>query len=129
MSIIADFLLGAGAVGAATYCLILSRRLQRLTHLETGMGGAIAVLSAQVDEMTRALEKAQLAARNSESALERQTGRAEDARKRLEVLVAALQDLPETDFRGGPDGDPEHSNRPRVLRRRTRRSQSEEAIQ
>jgi hypothetical protein len=60
MELIADMLiLFAATVGATIYCYVLAARLRRFTTLETGMGGAIAVLSAQVDDMTRALEKAQ----------------------------------------------------------------------
>lgn len=58
MDLISDILLMAGSFGAAIYCYVLSTRLKRFTTLETGMGGAIAVLSAQVDDMTVALEKA-----------------------------------------------------------------------
>lgn len=94
MELIADILLGAGAFGAAIYCMVLSRRLQRLTRLETGMGGAIAVLSAQVDDLTRTLGRAETAAKASSDRLEAQTRRAEEAVKRLEILLATLNDLP-----------------------------------
>jgi hypothetical protein len=125
MAIIADIMLGAGALGAAIYCLVLSRRLQRLTQLESGMGGAIAVLSAQVDDMTRTLGKAQDAARNSATSLESQTGRAEEAVRRLEILLATLHDLPEPDTADGALGEGTH--RPRVIRRRSRRTMTEKA--
>ncbi|MHC0051979.1 hypothetical protein [Actibacterium sp. D379-3] len=94
MALIADILLVAGALGAAFYCMVLSRRLRRLNDLETGMGGAIAVLSAQVDDMTRALESARSSARSSSSTLEDLTGRADGVAQRLELLVASLHDLP-----------------------------------
>ena len=99
MALIADMLLAAGAIGAAVYCLVLSRRLRRFNDLESGMGGAIATLSAQVDEMTRALEAARDSARHSSSSLEGLTARAEDTARRLELLVASLHDLP---LGGGP---------------------------
>lgn len=95
MEFLADVLLAAGALGAAVYCAILSRRLTRLTRLETGMGGAIAVLSVQVDDMTRALQQARAAAQESSGTLEQVTMRAEQAAARLELLLAALHDLPE----------------------------------
>lgn len=95
MDLIADILLGAGAFGAAIYCMVLSRRLQRLTRLESGMGGAIAVLSAQVDDLTRTLGRAESAAKSSSDRLEAQTRRAEAAVKRLEILLATLNDLPQ----------------------------------
>lgn len=107
MDLIADVLLGAGAIGAAVYCAVLSRRLRRLTQLEGGMGSAIAVLSAQVDELTGALAGAQSAAERSARALETQTARAEAALARMELVMAALHDLPDParttppDARGG----------------------------
>lgn len=96
MELIADILLIAGALGAAIYCIVLSRRLHRFTDLEKGVGGAIAVLSAQVDDMTEALEKARMAATSSTDGLDASTQRAEGVAKRLELLVAAMHDLPDT---------------------------------
>ena len=95
MDLIADILLIAGALGAAVYCIVLSRRLHRFTDLEKGVGGAIAVLSAQVDDMTQALEKARVAASSSSDGLDASTERAEGVAKRLELLVAAMHDLPD----------------------------------
>lgn len=96
MELIANILLAAGAFGAAIYCYVLSRRLARFTTLETGMGGAIAVLSAQVDEMTRALQTAQDTARGSATSLEALTARAEAAAARLDLILATMHDLPES---------------------------------
>lgn len=97
MALIADILLVAGALGAAFYCMVLARRLRRFNDLESGMGGAIAVLSAQVDDMTRALEGARSSARDSSSTLTGLTERAEGVAQRLELLVASLHDIPLSD--------------------------------
>lgn len=94
MELIADVLMTAGAFGAGLYCYVLAGRLKKFTTLESGMGGAIAVLSAQVDDMTRALERARGAANGSASSLEALTERAETVAGRLELLVAAMHDLP-----------------------------------
>lgn len=94
MALIADMFLIAGALGAGFYCLVLSRRLKRFNDLEKGVGGAVAVLSAQVDDMTRALERARAAAGASAESLEDSTARAEGVRERLEILLAAMHDLP-----------------------------------
>ena len=123
MDIIADILLGAGAFGAAIYCMVLSRRLQRLTQLESGMGGAIALLSAQVDDLTRTLKRAEDSAQQSSTKLEGQTQRAEEAVRRIELLLSTLHDLPET--RPEPRAEPEP--RARVVRRRVRREVEEDA--
>jgi len=95
MELISDILLIAGAFGAGLYCLVLSRRLKRFNDLERGVGGAVAVLSAQVDDMTHALERARMAAGNSVETLEGTTARAEGVAHRLELLLAAMHDLPE----------------------------------
>ncbi|MCF6315012.1 MAG: hypothetical protein COB39_00070 [Marinosulfonomonas sp.] len=106
MTLIADILLVAGALGAAFYCMILSRRLNRFNDLEKGVGGAVAVLSVQVDDMTKTLERARGAASDSTSSLESLTGKAEDVAKRLELLMASMHDLPEpTENREEPKKD------------------------
>ena len=95
MDLIADILLVAGALGAGFYCFILSRRLTKFTDLENGVGGAVAVLSAQVDDLTRTLDTAQKTAGESAKSLEELTERAEDVARRLELLVASMHDLPQ----------------------------------
>jgi len=94
MDFIADVLLISGALAAALYCIVLSRRLKRFNDLEKGVGGAIAVLSAQVDDMTKTLDLAQDSAKGSNESLEGLTTRAEQVAKRLELLVASMHDLP-----------------------------------
>jgi hypothetical protein len=95
MDLIADILLVAGALGAGFYCIILARRLNRFTDLEKGVGGAIAVLSAQVDDMTKTLTRAQHTAAGSAVELTELTARAESVAKRMELLIASMHDLPE----------------------------------
>lgn len=90
-----DILLAIGALGAGIYCLVLSRRLRRFNNLENGVGGAVAVLSAQVDDMTKTLEKARKAAMQSSVTLTELTDRAESAARKLELMMASLHDLPE----------------------------------
>lgn len=96
MELIADILLVAGALGAGFYCFILARRLSRFNDLENGVGGAVAVLSAQVDDLTRMLAAAQKTTQDSSQSLSALTDRAESVSKRLELLVASMHDLPET---------------------------------
>lgn len=125
MELIADILLVAGSFGAAIYCHVLSLRLKRFTTLETGMGGAIAVLSAQVDEMTAALEKARGAATGSAESLEALTLRGEAVAKRLELLVASLHDLPDPAPRAPASPGTEAVDMDRRLRFVRRRSARE----
>jgi len=93
MALIADVLLAAGALGAGLYCLILSRRLRKLNDLEKGVGGAVAILSAQVDDLSNALKSAQGTAEQSTTGLRDLTERAEGVARRLEVMVASMHDL------------------------------------
>ncbi len=95
MEMIADILLGAGALGVAAYCHVLARRLRAFNQLENGIGGAVAVLSAQVDDLTRTLAKARAAAQDSSASLTEKTERAEKAAAKLELMLATLHDLPE----------------------------------
>ena len=130
MDLIANILLIAGSFGAAIYCWVLAARLKRFTTLESGMGGAIAVLSAQVDDMTVALEKARGAANHSAEGLEALTARGEAVAKRLELLVASLHDLPEPQSKPPSpvaEEPPEDDRKLRFMRRRAPRDTLEAA--
>lgn len=121
MELIADALLIAGVLGAAVYCHVLSRRLSRFTNLENGVGGAVAVLSVQVDEMTKALESARKTSQGSAEKLEALTKRAEAAADRIELLLASLHDIPQDDGPAAP-------REPERKVRRTRRTSVAEAL-
>lgn len=127
MVLIADILMAAGSFGAAIYCYVLAGRLKKFTTLETGMGGAIAVLSAQVDDMTRALEKARVAANGSADGLIALTARAEQVASRLELLVASMHDLPEPALASAVPETVESEKRLRFVRRRIARPDLEAA--
>ena len=132
MAFISDILMSAGAFAAAIYCYVLSGRLKRIQTLEGGLGGAIAVLSAQVDDMTRALEKARGAATSSAGNLEGLTRRGEQVAARLELLVASMHDIPDAGFEARPEFEPtspelESDKRLRFVRRRLPRNDVEAA--
>lgn len=118
MELIADILMILGTLGAGIYCVVLSRRLRRFTDLEKGVGGAIALLAVQVDDMTKTLKKAQSSATDSVGSLDQMTTRAETAARRLELLVASMHDIP------GPEtvkpDIPEEQNGPTFLSKRSR---------
>lgn len=97
MALVADILMLGGVLAAALYCMVLSRRLRRLSRLDEGMGAAIAALSRQVGEMTRTLEQTRHAAGRAVADLAAATDRAEAAGRRVELLLAALNDLPDRD--------------------------------
>lgn len=109
---ISDILLVAGAIGAGLYCFILGRRLNKFNDLEKGVGGAVAVLSAQVDDLTKTLSAAQLTAAQSAQTLTDLTRRAEDMSRRLELQMASLHDIPEAPAPAKAQREPEAVTRP-----------------
>lgn len=136
MNLISDILMSSGAFAAAIYCYVLSARLKKFTTLENGMGGAIAVLSAQVDDMTKALDRARTAATGSASTLETMTARAESAAARMELLLASMHDLPDpaaqtrpsqSRFEAEDEGDADGDRKLRFIRRRSVRPDMEAA--
>ena len=93
LMMLADLLLISGALGAGFYCFVLSRRLRKFTDLEKGVGGAVAVLAVQVDDLEKSLSAAKSTAAQSVQTLSDVTGRAEKSAHRLELLIASLHDL------------------------------------
>ena len=93
MELIADIFLVAGALGAGLYCFVLSRRLKRFTDLEKGVGGAVAVLSSQADELKKSLDSARAASDQSGDQLKDLTQRAEAVAQRLELMMASMHDV------------------------------------
>lgn len=132
MTLVSDILMALGAFGAAIYCFVLSSRLKKFTTLENGMGSAIAVLSAQVDDMTKALDRARAAATGSASSLDGLTTRAEAVAMRIELLLASMHDLPDPDRAPAPSamseaGDDDAERKLRFVRRRPARTALEAA--
>lgn len=109
MEMIADILLVAGALGAGLYCHVLARRLSRFNDLENGVGGAVAVLSAQVDDLSKTLASAKEAANGSSDTLEQLTERAEAVSRKLELLMASMHDMPEAASQPSDQPPPEPS--------------------
>ncbi|MBC9246767.1 hypothetical protein H4P12_08585 [Paracoccus sp. 11-3] len=68
------------SVGLAVFCLTLSRRLRRLNDLETGLGGAIAVMAAEVDRLEVAMRMARDDATAASEALLQNIGTARKER-------------------------------------------------
>lgn len=95
IDLVADALLLGGTLCACLYCFVLSRRLKKLSGFESGLGGAIAVLSTQVDDMQRVLKETEATAGEASSQLRDLVQEAEDAAGNLEVLLASLTDMPE----------------------------------
>ena len=112
MELIADILLIAGALGAGFYCFILGRRLKRFNSLEKGVGGAVAVLSSQVDDLTKTMTAAQDTAAQSAQTLTDLAARAEAISRQLELQMASLHDVPDT-----PEQKPQVNETPKDVSR------------
>lgn len=95
MSFIADALLITGTLAAGIFCIVLSKRLSRLSDLEKGVGGAVSVLSAQVEDLKETLTATQHSAEHSNASLLKITERAEGVARSLELMMASMHDLPE----------------------------------
>ena len=93
LSNISDILLIAATLGAAVFCLILSRRLTRLSRIDNGLGGAIAVLSAQVDDMSKALAETKSGSEGSATRLEELNADARALLEELELMLSACHDV------------------------------------
>ena len=107
MELIADIFLAAGAIGAGFYCFVLGRRLKKFNSLEQGVGGAVAVLSSQVDDLRKTLTAAQVTAASSAETLSDMTARAQEMEKRLELQMASMHDIPDVRPDVRPDVIPE----------------------
>ncbi|MDO5648392.1 hypothetical protein [Paracoccus sp. (in: a-proteobacteria)] len=75
----------AASVGLAVFCLSLSRRLRKLNDLETGLGGAIAVMAAEVDRLEQAIRTARDEATTASESLSSEIERARKERALWEL--------------------------------------------
>lgn len=91
----ADILIICASLGAMIYCMILSRRLSRLTSFDKGLGGAIAVMSSQVEEMKAALKEAKSGTDGAGTQLSDLVVQAREISSELELMIAACHDFAE----------------------------------
>ena len=111
MGLIADIFLAAGALGASLYCFILGKRLKQFNSLEKGVGGAVAVLSSRVEDLTKTLSSAQETAARSATTLLDLTEKAEESSRRMELKMASLHDIPIIETENSKqDQNPVHGN-------------------
>ncbi|WP_294930115.1 hypothetical protein [uncultured Paracoccus sp.] len=78
--LIPQFLLLAFSAALAVFCFTLSRRLKRLNNLESGLGGAIAVMSSEVDRLERTIRAAQADVVQAKAELSKEVQRAKEER-------------------------------------------------
>lgn len=73
------------SIGLAAFCFVLARRLRRLNDLETGLGGAIAVMAAEVDRLEQAIRVARDEATVASKALAQDIATARKERALLDL--------------------------------------------
>lgn len=95
MDSFSDFLLGLGSFSAAFYCFVLGRKVRRYEKIDSDIRSAITCMSDQVSILSRALDRTRASAKMSTDEMLALTEKAERFTKRLELLIAALHDLPE----------------------------------
>lgn len=93
LSLFSDILLLAGTIGLAVYCRVLTGRLKAFNDIDSGLGGTIAELSRQVDEVRIALEAAMRTGESRGAEIDAACERADDRIGQLEMLVAAAEDV------------------------------------
>ena len=66
-----DIALAAFGAVLAAFCFVLSARLRRLNDLETGLGGAIAVMTTEITRLDQAIRRARAEAEEATAELAR----------------------------------------------------------
>jgi len=97
LTFISDVLLVAATLGMALWCRVLSQRLKAFNDIDTGLGGTIAALSLQVDDLKASIASAAASAQGNDRSriLSAATEKADDRIGRMEMLLASLEDLEE----------------------------------
>ncbi|RCW82865.1 hypothetical protein [Paracoccus lutimaris] len=67
-------------VGLAGFCFTLTRRLRKLNDLETGLGGAIAVMASEISRLEKSIILAKSEAMAATRALSEEIERAKEER-------------------------------------------------
>lgn len=68
------------SVALALFCFVLARRLRKLNDLETGLGGAIAVMTSEISRLERSIHAAKTEAMSATRALSHEIERAKEER-------------------------------------------------
>lgn len=89
MAVILSMISVATALPLTVYCLLLSRRLRRLHDLETGLGGAIAVMTSEISRLDQAIRRARAEAEAASADL----GRAIEAARNEKAYWALQSEL------------------------------------
>lgn len=103
---VAQMGLAFACVALTVYCAVLARRLRRLNDLESGLGGAIAVMSAEVSQLEAALgqTRREAASAGTQLAAAVENARRERALWALQARIAPEATRPLRRRRADPEG-------------------------
>lgn len=93
LGLLSDLLLLGATLGMAVYCRTLSKRLRAFNDIDHGIGGTVATMSLQVDELKRSIDAAHADADERAEQLRQKISQADDRIGRLEMLLAGLEDI------------------------------------
>ncbi|MEM9015081.1 MAG: DUF6468 domain-containing protein [Pseudomonadota bacterium] len=93
MELIVDFMLLAASAAATFYCIILSRRLERLNDTKDGLGATIASMSEMVEQARTAVTLARQSSAESIEALSPLVEETRSVIPKLEELIEVVSDL------------------------------------
>ena len=85
LDLILDASVIAGSLILMLFCVILARRLRRLNDLEQGLGGAIAVMAAEIDRLDQSIRLARQEATIAGEALAGEVQKAQAERARWDL--------------------------------------------
>lgn len=93
MALVSDVIIISCTLIVALYCVLLSKRLRRLTRLDGEIGSVIEGLTVQIGTLTTSVNNANFASQQSVVKLQSETERAEAAARHLEILISSLHSL------------------------------------
>ncbi|WP_353143163.1 hypothetical protein [Paracoccus sp. (in: a-proteobacteria)] len=80
MAQISQLSLIAFTIGLSGFCFVLARRLRKLNDLETGLGGAIAVMTSEIGRLEKSILFAKSEAISATQSLSKEIERAKQER-------------------------------------------------
>lgn len=96
-----DGIIISGSLVLMLFCVILARRLRRLNDLEQGLGGAIAVMAAEIDRLDQSIRLARQEATIAGETLAAEVQKAQSERARWDLHLKMREAVAYEPERGG----------------------------
>ena len=95
LGLFSDLLLLCATAGMAFWCRLLTRRLRAFNDVDNGVGGSIAALTFQVDDLKASIVSSTRIIGERATQLDAASARADDRIGRMEMLLGSLEALEE----------------------------------